>query len=312
MVVPTVSVIVPAFRAENTISRAIDSILEQTLPVHEIIVVDDGSPDRQAEVIGRYGPPVILVRQSNRKTAIARNSGIERATGEFIAFLDADDYWEPDKLQQQLAVFFSHPEVGVVASRYYNQKPSGSRCANSSGEGNLYDQVRHESKGRAFLLGTMLWTGTVMVRRRVLDQERFVSGLEPAEDRDLWIRLASQSGVYLMSQPLATAVLESGSISRSDIRLDCTRMLDVVQRHRQLLGVFSARRWRSYIHYRWAAMEGEPRIALPLLMRSFGDWPAPIVGMPTMQSWGRLRRLAVLIAPSVRSRRPLTATRVTS
>ena len=134
-----------------------------------------------------------------------------------------------------------------------------------------------------------------MVRRNLLEKERFVSGLEPAEDRDLWIRLAAQTAVYLLSQPLATAVLEAGSISRVDIANDCTRMLEVVQRHRHMLGVSSLLCWRSYIWYRWAAMEPAPRIALPLLMRSFSSWPAPFVGMPAMQSWGRFRRLVVLL-----------------
>jgi hypothetical protein len=144
-------------------------------------------------------------------------------------------------------------------------------------------------------LGTTLWTGTVMVRRELLNKERFVSGLEPAEDRDLWIRLAAQTSVYVLSQPLATAVLEPGGISRCDIARDCTRMLEVVQRHRLMLGMCSALLWRSYVRYRWAAMEESPRVALPLLVRSLCGWPAPYVGMPAMRSWGRLRRLVVLL-----------------
>ena len=312
MVVPSVSVVIPAYRAENTIARAIDSVLAQTSPASEIIVIDDGSPDNQTAIIEEYGPPVVLLRQHNRKTAITRNAGITRATGEFVAFLDADDYWEPEKLERQLTVFARHSQVGVVASRYYGQQPNGKREINKTNADAWYDRVRCESGAKSFLLGTMLWTGTVMVRRKLLENERFVSGLEPAEDRDLWIRLASTAPVYMLSQPLATAVLTEGSISRADIALDCNRMLQVVQRHRQLLGLFPTLFWRSYVWYRWAALEPSPRIALPLLVRSLCSWPAPFAGMPAMQSLGRLRRLLVLLAQLMASWRPMNASRTTS
>ena len=295
MAEPSISVVIPAFRAESTIQRAIDSVLGQTTGASEIIVVDDGSPDKQAEIVERYGPPVVLLRQANGKTARARNRGIERARGELIAFLDADDYWEPHKLEEQLAVVAAHPEVGVVASRYYNQEPRGIRELNPATPNAVYDRLQCESGAKAFLLGTRLWTGTVMVRRELLVEERFVSGLEPAEDRDLWIRLAAKAPVFLLSQPLATAVLEAGSISRNNIAHDCTRMLEVVQRHRHMLNMSAWMAWRSYIWYRWAAIETTPRTALPLLLRSFLNWPVPFVGMPAMQSWGRMRRLVVLL-----------------
>ena len=121
-----VSVVIPAYKSAGTICRAVDSVLAQTTAAHEVIVVDDGSPDNQNEVIERtYGERVILVRKPNGKTASARNAGIERATGDFIAFLDADDYWAPQKLATQLAVFERHLKVGMVAGRFIEQEPDG-------------------------------------------------------------------------------------------------------------------------------------------------------------------------------------------
>jgi glycosyltransferase involved in cell wall biosynthesis len=294
-------VVIPAFRAERTIRRAIDSVLAQTAPASEIIVVDDGSPDNQAAMVEQFERPVVLLRQANRKTAAARNTGIEHARGEFVAFLDADDYWEPHKLERQLAVFVKHPTVGVVGSRYYNQQPDGSREIDRTRKSGWYDRVRRERGPGAFLLGAMLWTGTVLVRRGLLQNDRFVSGLEPAEDRDLWIRLAARAPVYVTSQPLATAVLEAGSISRRDIAHDCTKMLEVVDRHRRMLGPLPSLLWRSYVRYRWAAMEPATGIALPLLMRSMFSWPAPFWGVPSMQPGGRMRRLAVLLKQLISS-----------
>ncbi len=95
MTEPVISVVIPAYRAARTIERAVDSVLGQTRRADEIIVVDDGSPDDLAEVLGRYGSRVRLLRKRNGGAASARNLAIEECRGELIAFLDADDYWEP-------------------------------------------------------------------------------------------------------------------------------------------------------------------------------------------------------------------------
>jgi len=94
----TVSVIIPYYRARHTIARAVESALEQTVRPHEILVVDDGSPDDAAGATKVFGSSVTLIRKPNGGAASARNLGIEHAQGEWIAFLDADDYWEPAKL----------------------------------------------------------------------------------------------------------------------------------------------------------------------------------------------------------------------
>lgn len=289
-----VSVIIPAYRAANTIRRAIDSVLSQTVPADEVIVIDDGSPDQLATIVGQYTSPIKLLRIANSKTATARNIGIEAATGDFIAFLDADDFWEPCKLERQLAIFSKHPEVGIVAGRFFMEELSGERCLSSMKNG-YFDRVLSVGRGQAFLTGALMWTGTVIVRRQTLGNHRFNSGLEPAEDRDLWVRLAASAPVYLMSQPLATAVMEACGISRQSISGDCARMLEVVDRHRNLLGGAARRKWRSYVCYRWAAIETSPRRAFPIMLKSFVQWPAPYVGLPSMESWGRCRRTLTIL-----------------
>src|SRR5690242_15829202 len=114
----TVSVIIPAYRCATTIRRAVDSLLAQTQPPRQILVVDDSSPDDLAAALESYGPAVTHLRKPNGGAASARNYGIERATGGLVALLDADDYWEPTKLERQVEVLRRHPEVGVVASLY--------------------------------------------------------------------------------------------------------------------------------------------------------------------------------------------------
>jgi glycosyltransferase involved in cell wall biosynthesis len=300
MQTPSISVVIPAYNAETTIRRAIDSILDQQRAADEIIVVDDGSDRPLDASIRSYGSAVTLVRQPNGHAAAARNQGIMRARGDWIAFLDADDYWEPDKLLRQTEIIDRHPEVGLIAGRYFCHVPGEIRQLSRNRKSRWYDRVMALNGSAAFLMGTLIWTGTVLVKRSALGEQRFVSGLEPAEDRDLWVRLVTNHPVYLMSQPLATAVLEPGGISRQDIRRDCEQMLRVIERHQQLLGPMYRMLWRSYVRYRWAAIETSPRSALPLLLRSFANWPAPYVGLPAMQPMGRLRRLAALLRLGVR------------
>jgi glycosyltransferase involved in cell wall biosynthesis len=262
------SVIIPAYRAAQTIGRAIDSVLAQTQPPTEILVVDDGSPDDLAGAVRRYGIRVTLLRQAQGGAASARNVGLERARGQLIAFLDADDYWEPDKIERQLAVLQRHPEVGLVAGQFFEEVPGQPRVL---GTGLLkpgsYNRVLRAAGEDAFTLGTRIWTGTVLVRREILGEERFVPGLEPAEDRDLWVRLVTSCPVYLMAQPLATAVLHPGSLSRSSIDRDCGNMLRVIRRHGALLGKRGLRRWEADTYRRWAGnhlAQGRPREAAGL------------------------------------------------
>jgi glycosyltransferase involved in cell wall biosynthesis len=282
----SVSVIIPAFRAAHTIARAVRSVLDQSLPAAEIIVVDDGSPDDLASALEPFGGSVRLVRKENGGAASARNLGIELATGGLIAFLDADDYWEPTKLERQVELFVRHAELGLVAGQFYYQSPGGERTP--LGRSTLkFDSVLRLRGERAFDVATYVWTGTVMIRRAVLGHERFVSGLEPAEDRDLWVRIILSAPMYLISEPLATFVYGPGSLSCSSLDRDCTNMLRVVGRHEKILGFRARRYWRSYTYLRWAARETRPSRALLNLMKSYYQWPLPYGRASVAKPWAR-------------------------
>ena len=97
-----VSVIIPTFDRISVLPRALDSVLAQTRPAGEVIVVDDGSTDGTAELLERDYPGVTTIRQSNRGVSAARNAGLAAASGDWIAFLDSDDEWRPQKLERQL------------------------------------------------------------------------------------------------------------------------------------------------------------------------------------------------------------------
>lgn len=110
---PRITVIVPVYNHAQYLGAALESILAQSLPAHEIIVVDDGSQDGSAEVAKKY-PQVRLLVQTNGGIAAARNAGLKLASGEFIAFLDADDLWHADKLKLQVEAIAADPELQMV------------------------------------------------------------------------------------------------------------------------------------------------------------------------------------------------------
>lgn len=107
------SVIIPVYNGERYLGAAIESILQQSLPPQEIIVVDDGSSDASAEVAGHY-PQVRLIAQENAGAAAARNNGVAQSSGKFLAFLDADDLWVPEKTALQMAKLEKDPSLDAV------------------------------------------------------------------------------------------------------------------------------------------------------------------------------------------------------
>lgn len=117
---PLVSVIVPVYNGERYLAEALDSVVAQTYRPLQVIVVDDGSSDASA-LIAAGRPEVHLIKQANRGVSAARNAGIEMATGEFVAFLDADDLWLPDKLACHVAYHRENPDIGysVAGLRHF-------------------------------------------------------------------------------------------------------------------------------------------------------------------------------------------------
>ncbi|MGL5192222.1 MAG: glycosyltransferase family 2 protein, partial [Chroococcales cyanobacterium] len=114
---PTISVIIPAYNAEKTIQETIESVLNQTFPDFELIVINDGSTDRTLEIVsGLTDSRLQVFSFPNSGPQKSRNRGISLATGDYLSFIDADDLWTPDKLERQLQSLQEHPEAAVVYS----------------------------------------------------------------------------------------------------------------------------------------------------------------------------------------------------
>jgi FkbM family methyltransferase len=284
----TVSVIIPYYRAAQTIGRAVRSALAQTHAPCEILVVDDGSNDNLAGAIEEFGFTVTLIRKSNGGAASARNAGIEHARGEWIAFLDADDYWEPPKLERQLA--FSE-DVELVGARWFEEHPGKPRYVARVPDAKFFGRTFNARGSEAFHAAMNLWTGVLLVRRSALGDERFVSGLEPAEDRDLWIRIAAGARIHLVPEPLATYVQYDDSLSNS--------MLKVVRRHATLLGAKETRKQEAMVYRRWAGCHlarGTARFAVTPAARRLAIQPASIQAW-----WIMCKSLARSVKPAPRA-----------
>lgn len=216
----TVSVIIPTYNRAELIGQAIDSVLAQTVPAHEIIVADDGSTDDTAAVVGAYGDRVRYLALLHRgQPAATRNAGIRAATGSLLTFLDSDDLFLPDKLARQIAALAQTPEAGVVYSNghYFRTTPA-------EPVGRVLDGLPTPS-GWVFgelLTGNFLAPPVVLVRRRALD----VAGPfdeSPAcvavEDFDLWLRLAARTPFVYAPGDVAAIRRHAGGISRNTARL---------------------------------------------------------------------------------------------
>lgn len=204
-----ISVVIPAYNSAAHIGRAIDSVLAQTRPADEIIVVDDGSTDATADVIRAYGPKIRLIPQANTGASAARNAGINAATGDWIAFLDADDEWLPSKIERQIEILNCHPGLVWVSGNSISCSCTENRQAPDVQPEKARQQLNGKGFFEDFLVAYRngIWgnTDTKLVRRDVLIVAGlFDDTLKKAEDIDLWWRIAYRyPKIGFSAEPLA-------------------------------------------------------------------------------------------------------------
>ena len=248
-----ISVVIPAYNAERTVGRAIDSVLAQTRAADEVIVVDDGSTDGTADVVRRYGEKVTLICQENAGVSVARNRGIEASTGEWIAFLDGDDEWRVEKLQLQTGHLSRNPEIKWTYSNFYKQDGSApqTKAHVSSRLTALLDCTEvFDDYLTIYANHGYAWTGTLIVHRDVFATVgMFEPGMKRAQDTDLWFRIAYQfPQVGYIAEPLAIYHQDTpGSSIKVNDRADFA--IALIDRHMEL----SSRHGRQDA-FRWCAI----------------------------------------------------------
>lgn len=192
---PDISVIIPSYNRAHTLQRALDSVLNQTLKPNEIIVIDDGSTDDTQSVLNLY-PGITVIEQSNSGVSSARNSGVEKSSGDWIGFLDSDDEWLPKKLEKQWAAIcnddklISHTEEIWIRN---GQRVNPMKKHQKYG-GWIYDKC---------LPLCVISPSSVMIHKTVFDDVgNFDESLEVCEDYDLWLRICSKYPVLFLDEPL--------------------------------------------------------------------------------------------------------------
>ena len=221
------SIIIPLYNKAPYIRKALESVFAQTYTDYELIVVDDGSTDDSASIVQQFIDEILkvkgeetsravtstynlspityklsvrLITQSNAGVSAARNNGVAASSGDYIAFLDADDWWEPTYLEKMAKLIEDYPEAGLYASNYVYYKPGKTRVAVNNIETGYFNYPKAYYEGGAM----PAWTGAVLIPRKIYNEVGgFRTHLWMAEDFDLWIRIAIRYNVAFLNEPLA-------------------------------------------------------------------------------------------------------------
>lgn len=196
---PIFSVIVPLYNKEREVESTLRSVLAQTYQPLEIVVIDDGSTDRSAEIVESLGSPLIrLIRQSNAGECAARNRAMSEARGEWFALLDADDEWKPEFLEEVAAMIEEWPDCGIYSTAFEIVSPTGRVRGNCPTERGVVDNFWRESMTRYVTIPS----ATVLSRKAVEQLGGFPEGMKMGGDQWMWIKLASHYGVCFSPRAL--------------------------------------------------------------------------------------------------------------
>lgn len=220
----SVSVIIPTYKHRDFILETLDSVFAQTFTDYEVIVINDGSPDDTGELLRPLAESgrIRYLNQENTGQSIARNRGIAEAYGEFIALLDDDDFWPPDKLEWQVAAMARYPDAGVIAGPASLIDASGTHLQNSP----FTPEVFFEE---SFTGNPILSPGQALIRATVLKEVR---GLNPAlwgtDDWDLWLRIVKKSRIIMEDRTALFYRKHEGNASNNLCRMfdNCWLVLD--------------------------------------------------------------------------------------
>ncbi|MGA8940373.1 MAG: glycosyltransferase [Acidobacteriaceae bacterium] len=197
---PKVSVIIPTYNCAHYLEQAIESVMNQTYRDLEIIVMDDGSTDNTAQVVRKYETKIRYLHQENCGLPAARNHAIMASSGDLIALLDADDWWEPAKLAEQVPLLREDPELCLTYSDLEvvfddgSINPSFLSTRPLASSGYVFDQL---------LSSSFILPSTVLLRRSSLEQVgMFDESMRSHEDIDLWLRMCQRWKVALVRKPL--------------------------------------------------------------------------------------------------------------
>ena len=196
------SVIMPLYNKAAYVEKAIRSVLEQTYPHYELIVVNDGSKDDSAiiaEELLRDVPNARLINQENAGVAVARNNGVGQAKGDYVCFLDADDWWDGSFLQEMHQFIKDYPEAGIWGTNYWYVKKGKTHVAVPCETGYInYPKLYAETSAMP------IWTGAVCMNKKIfMENGGFPKGIKLGEDFLLWTKIALFNKIAFLNKTVA-------------------------------------------------------------------------------------------------------------
>lgn len=288
---PRVSAVIPTHNRKDLLRRAVDSILAQTLPCREIIVVSDGSTDGTDEMMREMAAREPRVRfipcHPPQGGNHARNEGIKAARGDWVAFLDDDDQWHPDKLRKQMELAASDPEIGLVCCGIHSVHADSGRSVL------FVPSPRPDSSRLIFLRNCIGSTTTVVVKKSLLERVgMFDESLPALQDYDLWIRICQHAHVAVVRE---ACVEYNNSPLTNQISQSTEKYLQATRKLREKYAAFVAERfpadqsrWEARLDLSVAAKcirNGQPRLAREYAAKAFSSTWTPRAAMFWLATW---------------------------
>lgn len=271
----SVSVVIPAYNAESYLRKALESVLNQTVPADEILVIDDGSTDGTRAVVESYAPRIRLLQQKNQGPSVARNLGVASTQSEFIAFLDADDSWHPRKIERQLATLADNPGCILCYSAILAIGVDGSEAVDPA-------CPVEDLRAALHISNPGVPPSCVMVSRSAfLEVGGFNASFKGSEDWEFLLRLYKVGRFCVIQEPLTLYQVSTTGLSSDVDRLlvEATRMLPLLLAERHGLSRFFWRRrilsFQIYKAALGARMARQRSRELRYLLQSFLCWPSP-------------------------------------
>jgi hypothetical protein len=259
---PTFSIAIAAYQAADTVAAAVESALAQTTPAVDIVVCDDGSTDDTAGALAPFRDRIVLLRQENRGEAEAKNAAARAATGDFVAFLDADDLYYPERLEALGELAAARPDLDVLTTNAHLE-------AEGEVVGRYYPDIARfpvEDQPQGVIANDSAIFGAAAVRRSTFVAAGGLRGeLRSADDWELWMRLAVTGSTFgLVDRPLYCYRLHERGTSADQVRggKNCVRALELVLASTEPGDAERHALERSLARYRSAAMLAEAEAAL--------------------------------------------------
>jgi glycosyltransferase involved in cell wall biosynthesis len=291
-----ITVVIPVYNCELWVRQALESVLSQSAPPCEVIVIDDGSTDGTPHVLSEFGSSLRVIRTHNQGVAQARNQGLRAAAGEFIAFLDADDLWHPRKLEFQLRAMEASPGLGVLGTGTF-ECPCHALPVIDEGHAPARAVGREQLAVKNYLT-----TSSVLMRRHVADRTGgFDAQLQGPEDHDYWLRAAEVTDVAILDEALTGYRTVEGSLSRRPAAMErgMRRILAKMDERNAWRGNWLLRR-KAYSYYRYSCAylygaAGNQRAAMQRLVRSMLGYPLPYHACEVRMPVARLRLFRAIV-----------------